>query len=283
MTDEFSLNFILHPSSLILMSRPHRSLLLVALLSATPSLFAANALTNEVRRYLTDARSLATCPIHWRRREWTRFGEGAAAVAVLYTSDRSLYDSVQRNRSSFTNTFAKEVTPFGGHRALELSLLMMAGGALAHDTATRDAGRDSLEAEFWAAGVVTPILKRAFGRARPSQNQGAHSLHAFTSSSHYESFPSGHATNVFAFATAVAGHYDNWVVPAIVYTLASSVAFSRVNDRAHFPSDVLAGFLIGRAVAKGLVARHAHARVAWSVSPGIVQNRPALILHLSTR
>ena len=265
------------------MVRVHRSVLLVALLGATPSLFAGNALTNEVRKYLRDAKSLATGPLHWRRTEWNRFGEGAAAVAALYTADRPLYDGVQRNRTSFTNSFAKDITPFGGHRALELSVLMIAGGALAHDPATRDAGRDSLEAEFWAAGVVTPIVKRVFGRARPSQNEGAHSFHSLTSSSHYESFPSGHATNVFAFATAVAGHYDNWIVPSIVYTLASGVAFARVNDRAHFPSDVLAGALIGRAVAKGLLARHARSHVAWSVGPGVVQNRPALVFHLATR
>ena len=272
--------FILHPSSFIFSIM---RFLLILLLASTTPLFGSDAVTNEVKRDLRDARSLATSPLHWHRAEWIRFGEGSAAVLALYAADRSLYDGVQRNRSSFTDRFAKDVTPFGGHRALELSVLMIVGGALSHQTATRDAGRDSLEAEFWAAGVVTPILKRAFGRARPSQGEGAHSFHALTSSSRYESFPSGHATNAFAFATAVAGHYDNWIVPTIVYTLASAVAFSRVNDRAHFPSDVLAGALIGRAVAKGLLARHAHSRVAWSVGPGLIRDRPALVLHLTTR
>ena len=158
---------------------------------------------------------------------------------------------------------------------------MIAGGALTHQTATRDAGRDALEAEFLAAGVVTPLLKRAFGRARPSQNQGAHSFHPLASSSRYQSFPSGHATNVFAFATAVAAHYDNWVVPTIVYTMASGVAFSRVNDRAHFPADVLAGALIGRAVAKGIAARHERSRVAWWAGPAVIGGRLALVVHLS--
>ncbi len=255
---------------------------LVATLLFSTSLFAANPVTEELKRYVTDGRSLAAAPLHWHRKEWLRFGEGVAAVGALYAADRSLYNSAQRNHSSFTNNFAKEITPFGGHRALEISVLMIAGGALAHDTATRDAGRDSLEAEFWAAGVVTPLLKRTFGRARPSQGQGAHSFHAFTSSSRYESFPSGHATNVFAFATAVAGHYDNWIVPTIVYTIASGVAFSRVNDRAHFPADVLAGALIGRAVAKGIVARHHTGHLSWSVTPALVADRPALMIHLST-
>lgn len=254
--------------------------LAISILLMSTTAFAADPITGELKRYLRDAKSLATAPLHWKRGEWMRFAEGTAAVGALYAADPKLYDAVQRNRSSFTNNFAKDITPFGGHRALELSVLMIAGGALTHQTATRDAGRDSLEAEFWAAGVVTPLLKRAFGRARPSQSEGARSFHHLNG--HYESFPSGHATNAFAFATAVAGHYDNWVVPTIVYTLASGVAFSRVNDRAHFPSDVLAGALIGRAVARGIVARHSTTHLSWSVTPALVDKRPGFIVHLTT-
>ncbi|MEA2165892.1 MAG: hypothetical protein QOK37_4019 [Thermoanaerobaculia bacterium] len=157
------------------------------------------------------------------------------------------------------------MTPFGGHRAIDISVLMIAAGAGIHDNNLRDAGRDSLQSELWAAGIVTPLLKRAFGRARPIQNEGSHSFHPLQS--HYESFPSGHATNAFAFATAVAGHYDGWVVPTIVYTIASGVAVSRVNDHVHFASDVVAGALIGRAVAKGILARHSGKHLAWQAVP----------------
>jgi membrane-associated phospholipid phosphatase len=239
---------------------------------------AAHAVAPELRRYGGDAKALGAAPLHWQPAQWARFGEGAAAVAALYAADRHLYDAVQRNRSAFTDDFAKNVTPFGGRRALNISALLLIGGALSHDDGLRDAGRDSLEAEVFAGGVVTPLLKRAFGRARPIQEEGARSFHPFTSA--HQSFPSGHATNAFAFATAIAAHYDNWVVPAIVYSIAGGVAVSRVNDRAHFPSDVLAGALIGRAVAKGVVARHVRARVAWSVTPAVIDGRPSLFVHL---
>jgi hypothetical protein len=159
------------------------------------------------------------------------------------------------------------VTPFGGHRALEISALMILTGAGIHDDSLRDAGRDSLQSEFFAAGIVTPLLKSAFGRARPFQNQGSDSFHPFDKN--FDSFPSGHATNAFAFATAVASHYDGWVVPTIVYTLASGIAVSRVNDHVHFPSDVVAGALIGHAVAKGILARHTGKHVAWQATPMI--------------
>src|SRR5712691_8881230 len=165
----------------------------------------ADPFTNELKRYARDAKDLTIAPLRWDRAHWLHFGEGVAAVGVLYAADRHLFDAVQRNRSSFSDRFAKDITPFGGHRALEISALLIAAGALSHQTAMRDAGRDSLESELWAAGVVTPLLKRGFGRARPSQGEGAHSFHPLKN--RFESFPSGHSTNAFAFATAVAGHY----------------------------------------------------------------------------
>jgi hypothetical protein len=225
----------------------------------------AGAVKHEVVRDVQDAKSLATAPLRWDRKTWARFAEGTAVVVALYVTDRQTSDRVQQNRSSSTDQFAKTLTPFGGHRALEMSALMIAAGAGMRDTNLRDAGRDSLESELWAAGIVTPLLKRAFGRARPNQNEGSHSFHPLNG--HFESFPSGHATNAFAFATAVAGHYDGWIVPTIVYTIASGVAMSRVNDHVHFPSDVVAGALIGHAVAKGIVARHAGRKVAWQAAP----------------
>jgi undecaprenyl-diphosphatase len=226
---------------------------------------AASAVKHEVVRYARDAKSLATAPVHWDRRAWERFGEGTVVVVALYAADKQTSDRVARQRSSSTDQFAETLTPFGGHRALQISALMIAAGAGTHNDTLRDAGRDSLEAELLAAGIVTPLLKMAFGRSRPIQNEGSHSFHPLDKN--FDSFPSGHATNAFAFATAVAGHYDGWIVPTIVYTIASGVAVSRVNDRVHFGSDVVAGALIGHAVAKGILARHTGKHVAWQAMP----------------
>lgn len=239
---------------------------------------ALHVVRKELHRYVEDAKAMAKAPLHWSSSEWARFGEGTAAVAAVYAVDPHLYDAVQRNRSSATNSFARAVTPFGGRRAEYISALLILGGAASHDDAMRDAGRDSLEAEILAGGIVTPLLKRGFGRARPIQGEGARSFHPFNSA--VESFPSGHATNAFAFATGIAAHYDNWVVPTIVYSVATGVAMSRVNDRAHFVSDVLAGALIGRGIAKGIAARHTHGKVAWTLTSAVVNGRPALLVHL---
>jgi membrane-associated phospholipid phosphatase len=230
-------------------------------------LLALGAQAGELQRAGADLKSLVTAPLHWRAREWKRFGEGVALVVAAGAADKQIEDAFQRNRSSSTNSFAKAITPFGGGRGLELSAVLFGAGKLFHDANVENAGRDALEADLWAGGVVTPLLKDAFGRARPNINEGTYNFHFAQTDNPHNSFPSGHATSAFALATAIAGHYDNWVVPTIVYTIASGVAASRLNDHVHWPSDVVAGALIGRAVAKGVLARHAQVRISFFVVP----------------
>ena len=239
---------------------------------------AESAARDEIKRYVSDARSLALAPIRWNGAAWRRFAEGSALVGTLYLGDRSIDEAVQRNRTGFSNQFARDITPFGGRRALDVSVLLLAAGALDHDVNLRDAGRDSLESELLAAGIVTPLLKRAFGRARPVQEEGAHSFHPLDA--HFASFPSGHATSAFAAATAIAAHFDSWYVPTIAYSIATGVAVSRVNDRAHFASDVVAGALIGRAVTRGILLRHRLPTTRVTAVPLLTGRSVGLLLDL---
>jgi membrane-associated phospholipid phosphatase len=58
------------------------------------------------------------------------------------------------------------------------------------------------------------------------------------------SFPSGHAADTMAFATALERHFGwRYAVPA--YVFASYVAMSRLHDNVHDLSDVTAGAAVG--------------------------------------
>jgi membrane-associated phospholipid phosphatase len=59
------------------------------------------------------------------------------------------------------------------------------------------------------------------------------------------SFPSGHTTEAFAFATAISLAYRKWYIVLPVYIWACLVGFSRMYLGTHYPSDVLAGIVIG--------------------------------------
>jgi undecaprenyl-diphosphatase len=61
------------------------------------------------------------------------------------------------------------------------------------------------------------------------------------------SFPSNHATNMFATATALSGGLP-FLAP-LFYLIALLIAYSRVYDGVHFPLDILAGAVLGTLVA----------------------------------
>ena len=92
--------------------------------------------------------------------------------------------------------------------------------------------------------VLNTALKLIVRRRRP-QLAG---LPALTQTPTGLSFPSAHASTSFAGALA----YSRLGLPAApLYALAGSLALSRLYLGVHYPSDVLAGALLGTAVAGG--------------------------------
>jgi membrane-associated phospholipid phosphatase len=59
------------------------------------------------------------------------------------------------------------------------------------------------------------------------------------------SFPSGHTSGAFATATALSLKYPRWYVVAPAFAWAGYVGYSRMHTGVHYPSDVVAGALLG--------------------------------------
>ncbi len=102
--------------------------------------------------------------------------------------------------------------------------------------------------------LVTGGIKVIAGRARPRvDTANARDFKAFRglSSDDYQSFPSGHSTAAFAFAsvvTAEASHWwpdARWPVGVLTYGTATITAVSRIYNKQHWASDVIAGAAIG--------------------------------------
>ena len=202
-----------------------------------------------------------------------------AAVGAVMLVDQHILDAIQRNKTEAGDKWFDAVTHLGGAYGTDLTIALLLGGIVTKNQSLRDTGFDSLESSVWAAGVVTPVLKKGFGRYRPNEGHGTYDFEPFSSA---ESFPSGHSTNAWAIATAIAAHSDGWVVPTIAYTLASNVSIARLNSNVHFPSDVLAGALIGRAVAKSITTRHRAVRNI-SIMPSRNGVMVSMSLDLSSR
>lgn len=76
------------------------------------------------------------------------------------------------------------------------------------------------------------------------------------------SFPSGHTSIAFSLATSASLCFPKWYVIAPAYLWAGTVAYSRMRLGVHYPTDVLAGALIGAgsAVASYYLTRWIHTR-----------------------
>lgn len=98
-----------------------------------------------------------------------------------------------------------------------------------------------------AADLVSyRIIKALVPRDRPA----VAGLQVELRSAHHSgnSFPSNHAANVFAAATMITFLHPPFFL--IAFFIAISVAYSRVYVGVHFPSDVLAGAVIGYLLAR---------------------------------
>lgn len=90
--------------------------------------------------------------------------------------------------------------------------------------------------------IITVILKYSINRPRPYMTYPYIEKAASGGS---PSFPSGHTSDAFALATSVSIAWPRWYVIVPSYVWAGAVAYSRMDLGVHYPSDVLAGALIG--------------------------------------
>jgi len=102
------------------------------------------------------------------------------------------------------------------------------------------------------SGLASSTLKMLIGRERPShldQALGQERVLSFHGpgmglhNSTFQSFPSGHTASAFAIATCLATFYP--AAAPVAYAVATWAGLNRVVTHQHFPSDVVAGALVG--------------------------------------
>ena len=98
------------------------------------------------------------------------------------------------------------------------------------------------------SAVVNLAAKRLGARRRPDRETGEVPLARHVPMPESASFPSGHSAAAFAFATGVGRVLPHAALP--LRLLAAVVAYSRVHTGVHYPGDVVAGSLLGAALAE---------------------------------
>jgi undecaprenyl-diphosphatase len=95
-----------------------------------------------------------------------------------------------------------------------------------------------------AADLLSALVKALVPRHRPFEHQ-------LGPSERTHSFPSGHTATAFAGATVLSAYAPRYRVA--FYALACLIGFSRLYNGVHYPTDVLAGAVLGSCVAFALL------------------------------
>jgi membrane-associated phospholipid phosphatase len=174
---------------------------------------------------------------------------GLSAFMLL---DQPLQKFVQSERSASKDGVAGTVRRFGQievYGTVTAGLLAV-GLASGDEKLTRSGGR--LAATLAFVGATSMAGKLALGRPRPEDSPDADGYIPFSGQG---AMPSGHTAMAFAFATALSDDIDRTWATVGLYTLATGVGWSRINDNRHWLTDVAAGAALGITSAKLMSGR----------------------------
>ena len=168
---------------------------------------------------------------------WVGIGAGLAAAAHPFDDNvnRSLVGSKSADRIFKAGEVIGELGPLLGSATATYAI-----GRLRDEPRVSHVGMDLIRARAISEGL-TQTLKSATRRERPDH-------------SGRNSFPSGHAADTFAVATALERHLD-WRYFTPAYVFSSYVAISRLPANRHWLSDAVFGSAVGIIAGRTVTSR----------------------------
>jgi len=192
--------------------------------------------------------SLSFVTRDWKTKDWQLMTAFTTCLGIAFSLDQKAENWALSGKSCNINPIAKNLSRLGGMEGLILVGGVYACGSGFKLDKLRGISADALISMLLATGIVEPV-KYIAGRSRPRDENGNHH-YAFGNG---KSLPSGHSARVFAMATVAASHADSAWVAGAAYGLAGLAAFSRVQQRNHYLSDVAMGAIIGWLTGKSVV------------------------------
>ncbi|MDX2225643.1 MAG: phosphatase PAP2 family protein [Verrucomicrobiae bacterium] len=210
-------------------------------------------------------------------------------LLLLFPYDIPLQNAVELPAHSSLHALARQLSFWGDYPTGTLILcgLIYGAGCLWKKQQWKSAALAALLAAS-VFGLTANIFRCTLGRPRPHAQEhagirdwfygplaitefhrfknpsGWGYLHEFANTMNsYQSFPSGHAATAFATATALAITLPPVGLPVLI--AAGGVAWSRMALSRHYPTDILAGALIG--ILGGLLFGTAARRLRSASSP----------------
>jgi membrane-associated phospholipid phosphatase len=162
-------------------------------------------------------------------------------VLSAQNAEQRFLERLTQNRSAGTTHFMQGISNTTTVISLAAPAGLFIASAINHDGIMQQKSFYVLETIAVGTGAAI-ILKYIVNRPRPSTKD---SLIIPASDMGSPSFPSGHTSIAFATATSLSLAYPKWYVIVPSYLWACTVGFSRMYLGVHYPTDVLAGAVVG--------------------------------------
>lgn len=170
-----------------------------------------------------------------------------------------LFHAINNIRAGYWDQFMLLGTDLGEHALFPAYLALVTLFALSAIVRTPQQGSNRNHAQAWMAviavfctaylldGLLISTLKPLLDFPRPPLALPAGTVHIIGAAEYHHSLPSGHASFAMLCAASLWPMLNRWWrVAGIFFVL--WVGISRVSLGAHFPADVMAGFLSSLAV-----------------------------------
>ena len=155
--------------------------------------------------------------------------------------DINLLKQINGHETAFKNDFFNAVGQSVAVVNIAAPLAILTAGLIKNDKQLQKNAVYMVGGYFFSA-AVTHALKVVIQRPRPFEKYSFIVKRDETGS---YSFPSGHTSSAFYSATSLSISYPKWyvIVPGMLW--ASSAAYGRLYQGVHYPTDVLAGAIVG--------------------------------------
>jgi membrane-associated phospholipid phosphatase len=155
--------------------------------------------------------------------------------------DIDLLRNINHNRNEHLDGAFSTISATARPFSITAPVLVYGIGMIEKNKSLKEKGL-MMGASFIMATGVSYTLKHAINRPRPFETYPDIDK---VSEGGSPSFPSGHTSDAFSTATSLSLAFPKWYVIAPSYTYAIAVGYSRMHLGVHYPSDVLAGAVIG--------------------------------------
>jgi membrane-associated phospholipid phosphatase len=208
---------------------------------------------------LRDFGQVLTRPLRLKPTDAFLLVPAAAATAIFLREDVTVFRAIHKTVPD-PLLFHKRLsvwTSFLGEGLVDAGVF--AGFAISGTDGGPRIALEGMEA-LLATAVVSRGMKWAFREERPA-NDGWHK-HWFVGRGWWgaDSMPSGHAMSAFATAAVLACEFPK--LAPLFYALALCVGLARIQEAAHWPSDVVVGTALGIMIGREAFAINSRLRVA---------------------